>query len=97
MDTLKKVPLPYGFFAFIMSVTNKSEVDEITDSKKPTTRRLRFAEQQIRQLESNPNVLHVTEKLITYAPSFKMAAVHAHKEGKMPQEIFEEDILDDDS
>lgn len=62
----------------------------MSDSKKPTTKRLRFTEQQVRQLEANPNALNVNEKSITYSPSSKLAAVYAHKEGKMPQVIFEE-------
>lgn len=47
-----------------------------------------FSEHEIKQLESNPNVLHVTDKSITYAPAFKLAAVKAYISGQTPMEIF---------
>ncbi|WP_246321106.1 HTH domain-containing protein [Paenibacillus germinis] len=47
-----------------------------------------FSEQELKQLEINPNVLNVTEKSITYAPAFKLAAVQAYEEGQTPMEIF---------
>ncbi|EOS53477.1 hypothetical protein SAMN02744124_03206 [Paenibacillus barengoltzii J12] len=47
-----------------------------------------FTEQQRKQLESNPNVQHVTDRTITYTPSFKLAAIKAYQEGKTPMEIF---------
>jgi transposase len=47
-----------------------------------------FTEQEIRHLETNPNVQHVTAKSITYAPAFKLAAVQAYMAGETPQEIF---------
>lgn len=47
-----------------------------------------FSEHEIKQLESNPNVQHVTDKSITYAPAFKLAAVQAYLSGQTPMEIF---------
>lgn len=47
-----------------------------------------------RLLEDNPNVLHVTDKTIQYAPEFKLKAVKAYQEGKTPYEIFLEAGLD---
>ncbi len=47
-----------------------------------------FTELEMRQLERNPNVRHVSEKAITYEPSFKLAAVLANLEGNTPQQIF---------
>jgi transposase-like protein len=47
-----------------------------------------FSEHEMKQLESNPNVQHVTEKSITYAPAFKLAAVKAYLSGQTPMEIF---------
>jgi transposase len=44
----------------------------------------------MRQFEANSNVLHVSEKSISYAPEIKLAALNAHQEGKSPQEIFVE-------
>lgn len=47
-----------------------------------------FTELEMRQLENNLNVRHVSEKAITYEPSFKLAAVLSYMEGNTPQEIF---------
>lgn len=47
-----------------------------------------FNENEIKQLEKNPNVENVTEKSITYSSTFKLAAVKAYKEGQTPMEIF---------
>jgi transposase len=49
-----------------------------------------YTEFEIKQLESNPNVLHVSEKTITFSPAFKLAAVKAYQAGKTPMEIFRE-------
>jgi len=50
--------------------------------------RMKFTAHDIRQLLSNPNVQHVTEKSISYLPAFKLSAVLAYSEGESPQEIF---------
>jgi transposase len=50
--------------------------------------RVSFTESEMRQLEANPNVQHVSEKIISYSPAFKLDAIKAHKEGKKPIEIF---------
>jgi transposase len=50
----------------------------------------------MRQLEANPNVLHVLEKNITFDPSFKLGAVKAYQAGKTPMEIFLEAGFDVD-
>jgi len=47
-----------------------------------------FTSMQMRLLESNPNVVHVTEKAITYKPEFKLQAVKSYKEGHQPMQIF---------
>jgi putative transposase len=47
-----------------------------------------FTEQEIMQLEANPNVQHVSGKSITYSPTFKVGAVKAYLEGRTPMEIF---------
>lgn len=49
-----------------------------------------FTELEMRQLEKNPHVRHVSEKAITYEPSFKLAAVLSYMEGNTPQQIFEQ-------
>lgn len=55
-----------------------------------STGELRFVESQIRQIEKNANVLHVSDRSITYQPVFKLAAVKAYQEGRAPAEIFRE-------
>ncbi|SFM57762.1 hypothetical protein SAMN03159341_1592 [Paenibacillus sp. 1_12] len=40
----------------------------MTDSSKFPVNRRRFTALEIRQLEANPNVIHVSEKAITYSP-----------------------------
>ncbi|MGG4449944.1 hypothetical protein ABEX29_00715 [Brevibacillus porteri] len=47
-----------------------------------------FSEHEMKQFESNPNVQHVTDKSITYAPALKLAAVQAYLSGQTPMEIF---------
>ena len=50
--------------------------------------RVLFTEDQMKQLESNPNVQYVSETNITYTPSFNLAAVQAYSQGQTPSEIF---------
>jgi transposase len=47
-----------------------------------------FTEEDMRKLNVNPNVQHVSETNITYAAAFKLAAVRAYMEGQTPVEIF---------
>ena len=47
-----------------------------------------FSYDELKRLESNPNVQGVTEKTITYSPTFKIAALKAYNEGRTPMEIF---------
>ncbi|HEU4965478.1 MAG TPA: HTH domain-containing protein, partial [Bacilli bacterium] len=56
----------------------------------------RFTEHEIRLLEENPNVKLVSDKSITYTPSFKLAAVEAYAEGQTPMEIFQKAGFDMD-
>lgn len=51
-------------------------------------KRVLFTEEQMRKLEQNPNVHHVTEATITYTPAFKLEALKAYKQGQTPSEIF---------
>lgn len=53
-----------------------------------------FSEPIRRLLENNPNVIHVSEKTIQYAPEFKIKAVKSYQEGMTPYEIFLEAGLD---
>jgi transposase len=47
-----------------------------------------FTSMQIRLLESNPNVIHISEKAITYKSEFKVQAVKSYKVGFTPMQIF---------
>jgi hypothetical protein len=47
-----------------------------------------FTEYEMRILGSNPNVLKVTEKGITYQPAFKLHAVSSYAKGRTPTQIF---------
>lgn len=47
-----------------------------------------FTPVQIRLLESNSNVVHVSEKSITYTPEFKLHAVKSYESGYAPMQIF---------
>ncbi|WP_139376851.1 IS3 family transposase [Halobacillus salinus] len=50
--------------------------------------RIMFTEAQRKELASNPNVLKVSDRSITYAPAFKVKAVKENEEGKSPSHIF---------
>lgn len=47
-----------------------------------------FSDIQQQALSKNVNVLNVSDKSITYHPSFKLAAVKAYHNGKAPMEFF---------
>ncbi|WP_240419170.1 HTH domain-containing protein [Paenibacillus periandrae] len=47
-----------------------------------------FTSTQMRILDSNPNVVHVTEKAISYKPEFKLQAVQLYQDGCSPMQIF---------
>ena len=51
-------------------------------------KRMQFTEEQMRKLEQNPNVHHVSESTITYTSAFKLEALKAYKQGQTPSEIF---------
>jgi len=53
-----------------------------------------FNEIQIKLLESNPNVDHVSERSISYTPDFKIRAVKENFNGKGPVQIFIEHGFD---
>lgn len=52
------------------------------------TKRSRLTASQIRILESNSNVVHVSEKSISYTPEFKLHAIHSYESGRTPMQIF---------
>jgi transposase-like protein len=47
-----------------------------------------FNQHQIKLLENNENVDHVSERSIAYTPAFKIRAVKENLEGKAPSQIF---------
>ncbi|SFK34187.1 hypothetical protein SAMN04487936_113102 [Halobacillus dabanensis] len=53
-----------------------------------------FTESQRRELESNPNIVKVSDRSITYTPEFKVKAVKENAEGKGPHQIFVEHGFD---
>lgn len=53
-----------------------------------------FTESQRKDLESNPNVIKVSDRSITYSPAFKVAAVNEYLKGKSPYQIFVEQGFD---
>lgn len=53
-----------------------------------------FNEFQRKQLENNPNVIHVSDRFISYKPEFIIAAVIENQNGKEPTEIFIENGFD---
>ncbi|WP_396265792.1 HTH domain-containing protein [Halobacillus shinanisalinarum] len=55
-----------------------------------------FTEFQRQQLESNPNVMKVSDRSITYSQDFKLAAVKENLAGKGPYQIFTEKGFDMD-
>lgn len=95
MDTYKKSPL-FGIFCVnshrkpVIIKTN-GENGESNMSKRI------FNEFQRKQLESNPNVSHVSDRSITYHPEFKVRAVKENLEGKGPMEIFKDAGFDVDA
>jgi transposase len=52
------------------------------------TKRNHFTHNQIQLLESNPNVVHISESNVTYTSEFKLFAVKCYTTGKTPTQIF---------
>jgi transposase len=53
-----------------------------------------FTEMEMKYLENNPNVLRVSDRTISYQPSFKLIAIEEYQKGKFPSQIFEEHGFD---
>lgn len=47
-----------------------------------------FTEEQVKELEQNPNVKHVSDKSITYRQEFKEHFLNEYNKGKLPNQIF---------
>lgn len=57
--------------------------------------KLRYSEEQLKALRTNPNIKKCSSKSITYSPDFKVKAVKAWlKEGQSPNTIFKRAGLD---
>lgn len=56
--------------------------------------KVKFNEFQRKQLESNPNISHVSEQNISYMPEFKEKAVQENLAGKGSMDIFLEHEFD---
>jgi hypothetical protein len=53
-----------------------------------------FNETQMKLIESNPNVDHVSERSISFTPDFKIKAIKENLAGKGPVQIFTENGFD---
>lgn len=53
-----------------------------------------FTEYQINKLEKNPNIIHASDRSISYSPAFKLKAVQEYILGKTPSQIFIENGFD---
>ncbi|WP_411954331.1 IS3 family transposase [Alkalibacillus sp. S2W] len=53
-----------------------------------------FSESQRRELESNSNIIKVSDRSISYSPEFKVKAVKENEQGKGPHQIFVEHGFD---
>ncbi len=85
MDTLKKGPL-FGFFVFNDKEPGYNQLNE--ENGGISVSKILFNEFQIKQLEANPNVSHVSDRSISYHPDFKKKAVEELRAGKGPTQIF---------
>lgn len=53
-----------------------------------------FTDEQVKELEKNPNVKRVSHKSITYQEHFKEYFILEYNKGKLPREIFMESGFD---
>ena len=53
-----------------------------------------FTDEQVKELEKNPNVKHVSHKSITYQEHFKEYFILEYSRGKLPRQIFMESGFD---
>ncbi len=49
---------------------------------------MKFNEEQIKELEKNPNVLQILDNKIFYTPDFKLKAIQEYEQGKSARQIF---------
>jgi len=55
-----------------------------------------FTDEQVKKLESNPNVKNVSRKSITYKDTFKSQFIQSYNLGSLPKQIFKEAGFDID-
>jgi hypothetical protein len=53
-----------------------------------------FSSSEIKKLSSNPNIIKVSHKSITYKETFKINFIHEYLAGSLPRVIFEKYKLD---
>ena len=53
-----------------------------------------FTDEQVKELEKNPNVKHVSHKSITYEEKFKEHFIVEYTKGKLPSQIYIESGFD---
>lgn len=86
MDTFKKSPF-FGFFVVFLNRPGIIKTKRWGMGIKTMSKRIFTAFEQ-KQLEKNPNVLHVSDRSISYAPDFKVKAVRENLTGKSPMATF---------
>lgn len=58
--------------------------------------KITFSTKEIKTLQKNPNVQHVSERSITYTDAFKNKFMDEYQAGKLPRQIFVENGFDID-
>lgn len=91
MDTIKKV----RYSGFYVSISQKPVYNHFNDmSGGQKMSKIIFNEIQMKLLEQNPNVQHVSDRSISYKPEFKVGAIKENSNGKGPAQIFIEKGFD---
>jgi hypothetical protein len=91
MDTIKKV----RYSGFSVSIFQKPVYNHFKDvSGGHKVSKIIFNEIQMKLLEQNPNVQHVSDRSISYKPEFKVEAINENLNGKGPAQIFIEHGFD---
>jgi transposase len=91
MDTYKKV----RYSGFSVSILQKPVYNHFKDvSGGHKVSKTIFNEIQMKLLEQNPNVQHVSDRSISYKPEFKVEAIKENSNGKGPAQIFIEHGFD---
>ena len=86
--TLEKECFIYRYFFIYLKFKIQGQGDNMS--------KITFSTKQIKMLQKNPNVQHVSEKAITYTDAFKNKFMDEYMAGKLPRQIFIENGFDAD-